>query len=254
MTATNIQIVSDLHIEYRNDIVPNPLDYITPSASILVLAGDIGSFYKINQLEGFLTQLSPHFEIIIYVPGNHEYYMTQNMEPLSMSKLLNRLYTIEKKIANLYILNQKSVILDNICITGCTLWSNALVTIPKFIVRIHGMTNELYKRKYENDVKYIGNMVEYCNKNNLKLVVITHHCPTFEIVDVHKMKDKYISLYVSDLDHLLDDQKIKVWCCGHIHRNFDIITKGNTRVVGNQKGKPRDKIMDFKKDCVIQID
>ena len=31
--------------------------------------------------------------------------MTQNYEPLSMAKLLNKIYDIEKDIENLYILN-----------------------------------------------------------------------------------------------------------------------------------------------------
>lgn len=251
---THIQLVSDLHIEYQNDNIPDPLDYITPTANILVLAGDIGSFYKIEQLEGFLTQLCPHFEIVLYVPGNHEYYMTQDVKPLSMSTLLGRLFAIEKKISNLYVLNQTSVVINNICITGCTLWSKALVNIPKFIVRIHGMNNEIYEKKHQNDVKYINNMIEYCNKKDLKLFVITHYCPTYNIVGSQRMKDKFISLYASNLDHLLDKQKIGTWCCGHIHRNFDYISNNGTRVVGNQRGKPRDKITDFKKDFVIQID
>lgn len=252
--SMNIQIVSDLHIEYKNDNIPDPLEFIIPSAKILVLAGDIGSLYKIKQLEGFLLKLCPHFEVVIYIPGNHEYYMTQNIQPLPMYKLIDRLFEIEKRIPNLYILNQTSVVIANVCFTGCTLWSNAQVNIPKFIVRIHGMNNEIYRKKFESDVKYINNMIEYCHKNDLKLVVMTHYCPTYEIINEYKKKDKFISLYVSELDHLLDKQKISVWCCGHIHRNFDIISKGGTRVVGNQRGKPRDKIRDFKKDCVIQID
>ena len=51
-----VQIASDLHIEYKNNNIPNPLDFITPSADILILAGDIGSFYKIQQLTEFLKK------------------------------------------------------------------------------------------------------------------------------------------------------------------------------------------------------
>jgi len=248
-----LQIVSDLHIEYRNDDIPDPLKYITPSAPTLVLAGDIGSLYKIDQLKGFLQLLCPHFNTVLYVPGNHEFYTTQNYEPLSMLKLINKLYDLEREIPNLYILNQSSVIINDVCITGCTLWSRPEVPIPKFIVRIYGMNTELYTRKHENDLKYINKIIDHCSVNNLKLVVISHYCPTYEIIDVNKMKDRYISLYVSSLDNLLDKQKVHTWCCGHIHKNFDIVTKGGTRVVGNQSGKPKDKITDFKKDCVIEI-
>ena len=203
--------------------------------------------------------------------------MVQGIQPLSMTALLNRLFAIEKQIPNLYILNQTSVIINNICITGCTLWSKALVNIPKFIVRIHGINNEIYEKKHQNDVKYINNMIEYCNKKDLKLFVITHYCPTYNIVGSQRLKDKFISLYASNLDHLLDKQKIDTWCCGHIHRNFDYISNQSfyvidtwccghihrnfdyisnigTRVVGNQRGKPRDRITDYKKDFVIEIE
>lgn len=62
---TKFQIVSDLHIEYKNTDVPDPLSLITPSAEILILAGDIGSFYQYDQLKKFLSKLCPHFKIVI---------------------------------------------------------------------------------------------------------------------------------------------------------------------------------------------
>jgi len=65
------QIVSDLHIEYRNDEIPDPLSLITPTADNLILAGDIGSLYKFNQLKGFLQNLCKYFKNVLYVPGNH---------------------------------------------------------------------------------------------------------------------------------------------------------------------------------------
>jgi predicted phosphohydrolase len=250
----NLQICSDLHIEYQNDEIPNPLDYITPSAEILILAGDIGSFYKIEQLQGFLEKLCPLFKTVIYVPGNQEYYMVQNYKPMSMFYLLNKIYEIEQHIKNLYILNQTSIIIDDVCITGCTLWSDLKIKIPKFIVRIHGINNEIYDKKFKSDLKYINKMVDYCNEKKLKLVVITHYCPTYKVLNGAKCKkDKYSSLYVSELDTLLDLNNINTWICGHVHLNFDFIAEKGTRVVGNQKGKPKDKITDYSKNYVIKI-
>ena len=250
---TSIQIASDLHIEFKNDDIPDPLNYLTPSADILILAGDIGSLYKIEQLKGFLKRLCPLFETVIYVPGNHEYYTVQNYEHLSMNKLLQRLYEIENDIKNLFILNQTSVVINDVCITGCTLWSKPMVTIPKFIVRIYGMNTEIYEKKFSNDVNYINKMIEYCDKNKLKLVVATHYCPTYDVINEDKMKDRFVSLYVSNLDHLLTKEKIHTWICGHIHSNFDIVSKNGTRIIGNQLGKPRDKITDYSKELIIQI-
>lgn len=249
-----LQICSDLHIEYKNDEIPNPLDYITPCADILVLAGDIGSFYKIEQLKGFLEKLCPLFKNVIYVPGNQEYYMIQNYKPISMNYLLTRMYEIEQNIKNLYILNQTSVIINDICILGCTLWSDLKIKLPKFIVRIHGMNNDIYSKKFKSDLNYIYKMIDYCEQKNLKLVVITHYCPTFKVLNgTNYKKDKYSSLYMSDLDNLLDKKNIDTWICGHIHKNFDFIADKGTRVVGNQKGKPKDKIIDYNKSFIVEI-
>ena len=232
------------------------------------MAGDIGSLYKFDQLKGFLKKLCVHFEYVFYVPGNHEFYMQHDYDntPLSLDILLNRLLSIENEIDNLYILNRRSIILNNICITGCTLWSKSEVKIPKFIVRIHGMTTEIYNKKHYSDLKYITKMIEHCQKNNLKLIVITHHCPSFNIMEnTHKMlsedygkenikkRDRYVSLYFSKLDNLLKKEKVHTWICGHIHQNFDYITNGGTRLVGNQYGKPRDNIDDYSKEFVIKI-
>jgi predicted phosphodiesterase len=253
---TKFQIVSDLHIEYKNDEIPDPLTLITPSADILILAGDIGSLYKFEQLNGFLKKLCVYFKTVLYVPGNHEFYMVpnNNYEPLTFNNLVGRLYLLEKNIDNLFILNQSSVIINNICITGCTLWSKAEINIPHFIVRINGMTNQLYEQKYSSDLKYINKMINYCKSNNLQMITVTHHCPSYDVLNEKRASDKYVSLYVSKLDHLLTINNVHTWVAGHTHRNFDFITKGGTRLVSNQKGKPRDNVCDFSKSFVVNVE
>ena len=251
---SSFQIVSDLHIEYRSDKIVNPLTIITPSADVLILAGDIGSFYQHVQLKTFLRELCPHFKIVLYIPGNHEYYTVNGYNPLSMDKLLDKFMEIEKYIDNLYVLNRSSVLINDTCILGCTLWSEPLITIPRYIVRIHGMDTMSYHKKYKEDLEYIEKMIEFCQTNKKKLIVVSHHCPTYSLISSWtKRKDKYISLYASNLDHLLTKNKVHTWISGHIHINFDLITKGGTRLIGNQRGKPRDKITDYKKNLAILL-
>ena len=161
---TTFQIVSDLHIEYNNNEVPDPLSLITPSADNLILAGDIGSFYKYNQLKEFLTKLCVHFKIVIYVPGNHEYYTQKGFQPQNMSFLLQRTMKLEKSIGNLHILNKQCAEIDNICIVGCTLWSNPTIKIPKYIVRIKEMNTQNYKQKFNEELTYITKIIKYCKK------------------------------------------------------------------------------------------
>jgi predicted phosphohydrolase len=246
------QIVSDLHIEYKKDDVPDPLTLITPSADILILAGDIGSLYKYEQLKTFLVNLCKYFKIVLYIPGNHEYYITHNYCPQNMDSLLNRLNQLENSIENLYVLNRSSVQIEDICIVGCTLWSEPYVPLPKFIVRVHGMNTSMYRQLHREDLKYIKRMIKYCQKKNKKLLVVTHHCPTYSVITTTKKKnDKYVSLYASNLDYLLNSNMVNTWVSGHIHINFDLITDGGTHLVGNQKGKPKDRIKDYNKNFVI---
>jgi predicted phosphodiesterase len=73
-----IQLLSDLHLEVNTGFVAEPL----PSADVLVLAGDIGSYQPGSQLQDSdfgLARFSPlpagagWPTPVYYVPGNHEY-------------------------------------------------------------------------------------------------------------------------------------------------------------------------------------
>ena len=85
---TSFQIASDLHIEYKNNDVHDPLNYIIPSAEVLILAGDIGSFYKHHQLKSFLKRLCEYFQAVIYIPGNHEYYTIPGLQHKNLKTTL----------------------------------------------------------------------------------------------------------------------------------------------------------------------
>jgi len=251
LSAVKFQIVSDLHIEIEDENI-DPLTFITPSADVLILAGDIGRIHKYDQLKGFLTKICKHFQIVLYVLGNHEYYRVGNLPAKTMEELFEDITCIKKEIPNLYILNRNSVIIEDVCIVGCTLWSQAIVDVPPFIVRVKNINIEKYNSMFRHDLCYIENMIDYCQQKSLKLVVVTHHCPTYSVAQ-NKKDDKYKSLYASNLDNLLSAQKVHTWICGHIHRNFDFYTKNSTHLVSNQKGKLKDKVIDFSKCKVITV-
>ena len=250
---TSVQIISDLHIEFKSNVVPDPLDFVTPVSDILVMAGDIGSLYKLEQLKGFLQRLCVYFKTVLYVPGNHEYYMIDKMKPLNMKFLFNRLYYLEKNISNLFILNRKSFRIGDTCIVGCTLWSKLDIQLPKYIVKINKINTKLYNYNFHSDLNYIHKMIDYCQIKKIKLVVVTHYCPTYKVLLNTRKKKKFYSLYSSNLDELLSSKKIDTWICGHNHSNFDYVTPLGTRLVSNQKGKPKDKIENFSKNFKIFI-
>lgn len=251
LNMVKFQIMSDIHIENLEDDLKIE-DFIQPSTEILILAGDIGRVTKYKQLENFLKKICPFFEIVLYVLGNHEYYRVDNIKPKTMDEIILDLNSIKNNIPNLYILNRNSVIIDNVCITGCTLWSHVNINIPSFIVRIPYINSTKYNYLFQRDLNYIENMISYCQKKSLKLLVVTHHSPTFT-VGLKKENDKYKTLYYNNLDNLLCSTKVHTWVCGHTHKNFDIITSRGTRVVSNQKGKLKDKVYGFSLNKIIEV-
>lgn len=249
---TILQIASDLHIEHTEK-VPDPKDYIIPTAEILVLAGDIGSLYRMNQLRDFLLKLSGSFQAILYIPGNHEFYTMPNCRPVSYKALETRLLSLEQSVPNLHILNRNSVRIKNTCIVGCTLWSKPKCVVPPFIVRVHGLNTAGYAAKHDRDLRYIKKMMKYCNREKYDLIVVTHHPPSYRALIGAKKKKHFDSLYASNLDYLLDQDATKLWICGHTHKNIDFISDKGCRVVTNQKGKPKDRIKDYSKSFEVLL-
>lgn len=78
MTQLTIQVVSDLHLEAQ----PSFSVSAAPTADVLILAGDIGSYQPRSQLpkdnrDFGLTRFTVHggatgWSDVILVPGNHE--------------------------------------------------------------------------------------------------------------------------------------------------------------------------------------
>lgn len=248
------QFCSDLHIEMFNN-TPNPLEYIIPNASVLILAGDIGSFYKYDQLNEFIKKICEYYKIVIYVLGNHEYYFNSHKndeEKMDFSKIKELKDKLSNSIKNLYILDRSSIIVNNVCIVGCTLWSDLKVEIPKFIVKIHGINNSIYNNNYNLDLNYIKYMNDYCLKNNLKLLVITHYTPSYTLISDSKRNYKYSSLYASDLDDFIKKSNIHTWIYGHCHFNSNTYI-GKTNVISNQKGKNKDNVKNYNKNIILKI-
>lgn len=249
--STSYQIVSDLHIEYLNKV--DPFELVSPSADVLIMAGDIGSLYKYDQLFNFINTLSPFFKYILYTPGNHEYYVPRHYEgkKKTFAELQHVLDQLENSFNNLIVLNCKSVRIGDVCIAGATLWSKLKCPLPSFIVRVFGFTDKFYNDLHDNHLRYLEQMKQYCNDKKLKFVCITHHPPSYKFINPTCNKHKYISLYASDLDYFIDDS-IHTWIFGHVHYNYDTIYK-KCRMLTNQLGRIKDKVTDYDNSKIFVI-
>ena len=248
MIIMKLQIVSDLHIETIREQV-KLTDYVTPEGDILVLAGDIGSMYRTRQLCNLLEQACKQFPLVIFVPGNHEYYKLRKNHSRPFATLENTLIKFKEYHPNFYLLNRSTLQIENYVFIGATLWTKP----EKFsdrIVRINCITKERFTNMHILDKKFIQRQLRIAKKRELIPIVITHYPPVIDAVREYRLDDPYVSLYTNNLEDLLSSAK--VWISGHTHYNY-MKYKNNCLLVSNQLGKKRDNITDFSKRKIITI-
>lgn len=256
---TKFQLASDLHIEAFNDDIKSE-DFIVPyvdpitneKCEILILAGDIGRITRFEQIKSFLKDVCSKFKLVLYVPGNQEYYKVDGMKRYTMDEINLKLKQLKKEISNLHILNRKIVIINDVCILGCTLWSYASVPVPKFIIKIPDMTTEKYNNLHKKELEFIKKGIEYAKSKNLKLLVVSHHCPSFDFIQ--DKTTQFSCFYASNLDYLFNDEtnSIHTWVFGHCHKNFDVDING-THFLSNQKGKGKTLADNFSKNKIFEV-
>jgi predicted phosphodiesterase len=236
------QILSDIHLEHYDST--DFSKFLTKGADTLIIAGDISRSYKLDKIRVFLEYVCSKFDTVIYVFGNHEYYIregTRVSDPKNHLRETKRLIEKEvKHLTNLHILSRESHhIIDNICIIGCTLWSDLGDSVlPYWVSMVNPyFTTKTYTHEFREDLAYIKRMINYAKGNDLIPFVVTHYVPSFFGSTSHDPKG---CLYNSNLDYLLTDKnRVHTWVFGHSHRNYDNYSENmkTTRVVSNQRGK-----------------
>lgn len=254
----NIQIASDLHIDHNNEKLNiDCKEYLQfPSCNdknvnILILPGDIGCLYKLKQLENFLTELSSKYDYIFYVYGNNEfYYYNEDCDKKTYEELLTEGNSL-LKIPNLYILNNKSVMIGDYIFAGCTLWSKLYFKdyFPSYF-RIHNFTKQKYNNLFNKDLEYIKQSIYYSKIHKKKMIIITHYPPISFKKPILSTRDNFYNNNLYDL--IYNNTNILYWIHGHNHKS--IVSKINSSLVlSNQKGKYGDKYKRYNKNFSIKI-
>ncbi len=249
-----IRIFSDLHLEFGIDVLKKCVDMCSGKRTkYLILAGDITNFTK---KEKILTRLSvdlkDYTDNIIYVLGNHEYYGTKNHKGA-----LNAYRILCNKLG-IHLLENSSLETEDFVFYGSTMWTEP--TVEAFY-----RMNDQYSFESRSDVIDLHEesvfqlnkfLLEYntkhqrCRDNGVvkPLVVITHHMPSFSLID--KKYQGYDSIntgFAGHLDEIIKNP-VKYWIYAHTHSPNDTIMNG-VRLICNPHGyKNENKIF---KDCIL---
>lgn len=258
ITTTNYicQYASDLHLERYISREYNFNDFIKPVAPILILLGDIGTSSS-NILQTFLYDCSKAFTLVLYVPGNHEYYS----DGLTINQINDYFTCLTKSFHNIIFMNNKTyehtINGKTITFIGTTLWSKILSTERAYIngvsndfkkiyvkerilldVRtynnfhrenVNWLIAELNKIKSANDLsvdKSPDKSVDSLTQPNNITIILSHHLPSYNLIAPKYTSHMGNSMYVTNLNYILESYSVSHWLFGHSHATVNNIISG----------------------------
>jgi len=203
----------------------------------LLLAGDIVPFKVLAQHADFFEYVSANFKATFWVPGNHEYYY---------SDVTIKSGTFMEKIKkNVFLVNNKSVIHDDVKFIFSTLWSKIRPENEWFIER--GMSDfkvikngqfrfsaPKFNELHEGCIDFLKQ--ELAGNHANKTVVVTHHVPTFLNYPEKYKGDVLNEAFAVELFDLIEQSKADCWIYGHTHHNTADFEIGSTQLLTNQLG------------------
>lgn len=250
-----IQYLSDLHLEFDdnfNFIKNNPINAV---GDVLLIAGDLIPFARIEQAHDFFSFVSDHFKTTYWIPGNHEYYHE------SIDK---RSGSFKESIReNVFLLNNCVEEVGEIRLVFSTLWSK-ISEEKQFIIQSYMNDFHLIqkddKKLRSSDFNQLHKESMACIKkeleqgNNSKTIIITHHLPTFNNYP-EKHKDSPLNeAFAVELTELILYHQPHSWIYGHTHSNTPDFTIGKTNLITNQLGYVKQKEHEaFVNDKIILI-
>lgn len=249
-----LRIHSDIHSEFFNfkqidsileDIIPHDERDMN---SILILAGDIGTFSNYSKtLKPVFNHVCKRFIYVIYVYGNHEYY-----SGVFWDKNKSRIFKNKKLPKNLIILDSENIIIDDVVFIGATLWTNFDKENPVTMYRCernvsdfecirkqvedksHRIIASDMANKFNYQSKFIFEQID--NYKDKKQVVITHFMPSEICVNKRYKGDLLNPYFYSELgNEMCKYNKPDLWIHGHTHISF-VGEICNTKIVCNPYG------------------
>jgi len=246
-----IQILSDLHLEFASFIPARP------QADVIILAGDVHTGQ--NGIKWILNTF-PN-QPVVYVLGNHEFYGQK------IPKLVDEIKAVAHG-TNVHVLENDFIKIGDVTFLGATLWTDFKLfgnTVLAEVAAQTGLTDfrrirlaPSYRKFRPSDArKFHARTLEWlrhqCTQaGSGKMVVISHHAPSPRSVPAHLSSDSLNPAYASNLEPFISDSGMSLWIHGHIHHHSDYFV-GKTRVIANPRGYPTEGATGFDPSLVVEI-
>lgn len=250
-----VHIYSDLHgdIDFIRD-----MEYYDGT---FVIAGDLHEVKRYNAYHEMISVLCSKAKKVLLVPGNHEYYGS------NIHSVNTKLKAFEKEFDNFVFLNDNAHVTDEAVFIGSTLWTDFDSGNPMTMFDAQNVMNDYkfirhgpvsnpwrHKLKPYEVLDFHRTSKEYIRKTvrqmayehpDKKIIVVTHHSPSFSSTPKQYFTDSMNGCYSSNLDYFITNLEIDCWIHGHIHNNSDYMID-KTRVICNPYGYNRTENPSFK--------
>lgn len=252
-------VFSDIHLEFCKEYsMKGHINKNSGEEINLILAGDIG-YPESDYYKNFIRRCSKLYSNVFVIAGNHEYYK-KTLEETNI--LLNDFYENLKNenINNVFYLNNKMICHNDIYIIGSTLWSYVDDTAKEMIKcgyavndynLIKNYTADVNNNLYQENYNFLETSIKYVKEMNKKCIVITHHLPSFELVEA-KFKEygDMNKFFASDCNELIQDP-VLYWIYGHTHSSYQK-NINNVNMMCNPKGY-MSELSKYNKKLIFQI-
>jgi Calcineurin-like phosphoesterase. len=251
-----LRYVSDLHLEFQPSILHPKIqslwDSKPPGSYYLALLGDICNPFHVN-FDAFLERVSPCYDAVFYIPGNHEYYNIDTWFPYNEFKRKMRESCLKY---NIKLLDNESVNVEEFKVIGSTLWSyvpdihkeevGMKLNDYRLITTFSGepITVKKTNKWNEKAVKFIEKELKDSSEKvclERKCIVLTHHAPLFSDPEkgFYTANKKFLwsstnCAFHNDLSRLMKSP-IVAWLYGHTHYASKFEYNGVT-IATNQLG------------------
>jgi len=221
---------------------------------------------------------------VLYLPGNHEYYMGNQRGKKKYQEVQKELQRVCSLSPKLVYLDKQSVKISGVRVIGATLWTHvpAYAEIAASLINDYNLilrdpfpgeeemgyspisirdTNAWHDESLYFVAEEISHSVAFQERN---CVVLSHHSPTLTGTSSPQYEGPFTNktnhAFGTNLEHMFKDygrngnSNLHTWCFGHTHFSCDFVRHG-TRVVSNQRGYPREMSSSklYKNDFVINV-
>jgi predicted phosphodiesterase len=239
------RLYSDLHLEFAECTIP---EMENENECLLILAGDISVGTKHLNIFKELQYRFPH---IIYVLGNHEFYHGD----IYLTEKEIKQWFDDEHILNVSVVGNNAELIEfnDFRVIAGTLWTDMNDGDPLTMNVVSKSLNDYFLIKNDKRTLNATDTTDICMMTQTifsqwlsqpyagKTIVVTHHMPSFDLVDeqykLQKGAREVNAGFASDLNYLVDMFVPDYWCYGHTHTSTDSMM-GKTRMLCNPRGYP----------------